>query len=155
MNHTKKKHLPYGRQVQDRLSVNDLPDPFKSPSLFFVSRTEIHVFSGDAQGWNRAKCWNNADYLVMVMPENESPERYKLPVMGCFVFVHLTCLDDFIAALVGEIVAGGAVGYQLLLYSGAAETSINQAITVAGEFCQKSDAVIYPEYFKRAQHNDR
>lgn len=149
MNYIKQKHLPYGRQVQERLSANNPPDPFKSPSLFFISCTEIHIFSGDTEGWNRAKCWNNANYLALVMPENERPERYKFPVSGCFVFVHLSLINKFITALVGEIVASGAIGYQLLLYSTTLDTPNNQITNIAGESCQKSTAVLYPEYYQR------
>jgi len=151
MNYQKQKHLAYGKSVQKRLLSGDLPGPIKQPSLFFLSVPEIHLFTGDAMGWERAKSWNDAGYLALVMPVDERTESFIFPVKGCFVFLHLSRLGKFINGLVGQVVEAGAIGYQILLYSITDDTPANQIVKIGGETCQKSTAVLYPEYYNKSK----
>jgi hypothetical protein len=145
----KSKSPPFGKQLHQRLISGNTPDPFKVYPLFFYTCPEVHVFIGDDKGWRHAKNLNNLGYLVLVAPEDESPEQYKFPVSSCFVFVHLSSLNNEVSTLLGVIVADGAIGYQIILHSIDQNTPTNQIMDIFGEPCQRSKAVLYPEYYSR------
>ena len=150
---SKLKYPPFGKQVHQRLINGNTPDPFKVYPLFFFFCPEVHVFNGDEDGWQRAKSWNNAGYLVLVMPENESPEQYQFPVLSCFVFLHLSVINKEVTTLLGMIVQSGCLGYQLLLYSYTPDTPASELAEVFGIVVQKSPAVLHQEYYSRTNNN--
>jgi len=149
----KAKYPPYGKQVHQRLIDGNIPDPLKVCPLFFFSCPEVHVFNNDNEGWKNAKALNDLGYLVLVLPNNENPEQYKYPVLGCFVFLHLSVINAEIRTLLGWLVQSGCLGYQLLLYSYNPDTPASELAEVFGVLVQKSPAVLHQEYYSRTNNN--